>query len=167
MNIENLSKNYLVRSLTESDIEAIYDLSIGNPLFYEFCPPFVTRESILEDMRALPPNVTSADKHYVGFFNGDKLVAILDLITHYPNSATAFIGLFMMAREAQGKGIGSAIISDCAATLQTQGYQCIRLGFAKGNPQSEAFWQKNGFRKTGQEYPQERYTIVAMEQELF
>ncbi len=166
MKIENLSGTYLVRPLTESDVEAIYNLSKGNPLFFEYCPPFVTRQSILEDMKALPPNVTNGDKHYVGFFAEERLVALLDLITHYPNPATAFIGLFMVAREEQGRGVGTAIVTDCATELRALGYNRIRLGFAKGNPQSEAFWQKNGFHRTGEEYRQVGYTVVVMEREL-
>lgn len=35
-----------------------------------------------------------------------------------------------------------------------------------GNPQSEAFWKKNGFRKTGAESKQETYTVVAMQRDL-
>ncbi len=166
MNIENLSRRYAVRPLTATDIETIYDLSVGNPLFFEYCPPFVTRQSILQDMKALPPKVTYADKHYVGFFTGERLVAILDLITHYPNPATAFIGLFMVAQEEQGKGIGSAIVADCATELRALGFGRIRLAFSKGNPQSEAFWQKNGFHRTGEEYAQEGYVAVVMEKEL-
>ena len=32
----------------------------------------------------------------------------------------------------------------------------------QGNPQSEAFWIKNGFSRTGVEDVQERYTVVVM-----
>ena len=45
----------------------------------------------------------------------------------------------------QGKGTGSAIIGECAAALRAQGFARIRLGVDKGNPQSNAFWRKNGF----------------------
>ena len=41
-----------------------------------------------------------------------------------------------------------------------------KVGFAKGNPQSEAFWTKNGFVRTGVEDVQERYTVVVMEKQL-
>ena len=50
--------------------------------------------------------------------------------------------------------------------VKEQGYQYIRLGFAKGNPQSEAFWTKNGFVRTGVEDVQENYTVVVMEKRL-
>ena len=33
----------------------------------------------------------------------------------------------------------------------------------QGNPQSEAFWIKNGFVRTGVEDKQETYTVVVME----
>ena len=55
------------------------------------------------------------------------------------------------------------------ATVQSiaeENYQYIRLGFAKGNPQSEAFWIKNGFERTGVEDVQERYTVVVMERQI-
>ncbi len=37
---------------------------------------------------------------------------------------------------------------------------------AKGNPQSEAFWQKNGFVRTGKEVQNDGYIAVCMKREL-
>lgn len=67
MNIAELSLQYKVRKLTENDVDCIYKLSVENPMFYQYCPPFVKKESILEDMKALPPRTTYEDKFYVGF----------------------------------------------------------------------------------------------------
>lgn len=166
MEIAELSKKYEVRKLGEADIDLIYELSAGNPMFFQYCPPFVTKESIVSDMKALPPNTSYEDKYYVGFFHKGRLLAVLDLIFRYPNEETAFIGLFMVQKESQGKGIGSAVIEECLGFIKAQGYRFVRLGFAKGNPQSEAFWKKNGFVKTGVEAKQENYTIVVMEKVL-
>ena len=166
INITELSSQYAVRRLTADDVELIYGLSIENPLFYQYCPPFVTRESILEDMKALPPRTTCADKFYIGFFRDEKLIAIMDLILHYPNGQTAFIGLFMMSRAEQGKGIGSKIIEEGVCYLKGCGFHSVRLAFAKGNPQSEAFWTKNGFAKTGTEHDNGGYIAVSMQRIL-
>lgn len=155
-----------VRRLTPADVPEIFALSMGNPLFYQHCPPFVTEESILADMAALPPGVSSADKFYVGFFQGDTLIAVLDLILGYPDEHTAFVGLFMTRREIQGKGVGSALMADCARCLQAQGFRRMRLAYAKGNPQSAAFWRKNGFRETGEAVDKGDYTAVLMERPL-
>ncbi len=161
--VQELSKRYTVRRLTEKDVDRIYALSAENPMFYRYCPPFVTKESILDDMRALPPRTTYEDKYYIGFFNEDKLLAVMDLILGYPNDKTAFIGLFMMEKGSQGKGIGSSIVRETFDFLRSIDYQFVRLGFAKGNPQSETFWTKNGFVRTGVEVENENYTMVVME----
>ncbi len=166
IDIEALSSKYTVRRLSVDDLERIHTLSLGNPLFFQYCPPFVTRESILADMRALPPGITPDDKYYVGFFQDDKLIAVMDLITNYPDTHTVFIGLFMMEKSEQGRGIGSGIVSECAHFFKSVGSHYIRLGFAKGNPQSEAFWRKNGFEPVGIETDNGTYTAVVMRRVL-
>lgn len=145
MNIIALSEKYHVRRLDTDDLNDIYCLSCKNPMFYQYHPPFVTKESILEDMRALPLEKSMDDKYYVGFFEKSELVAIMDLILDYPKKDTAFIGLFMLNAQYQGKGIGSRIMDEVIACLTENEYKEIRLGVDKGNPQSYAFWTKNGF----------------------
>lgn len=145
MDISKLSARYAVRRLTEDDVEMIYDLSSDNSIYYRYHPPFVTRESILEDMAALPLGKGYDDKYYIGFFDGAVLVAVMDLILDYHEAGVAFIGFFMTDVKYQGKGIGSGIISDTVTYLKSLGYVEIRLGVDKGNPQSFAFWTKNKF----------------------
>lgn len=162
MEIERLSVKYGVLPLVEADVAAVYSLSLGNPLFYQYCPPPVTEAGIRADMTALPPGKAPEDKHYLGFFDGRNLVAVMDLIEKYPDDDTVYIGLFMMDSHYQGRGVGTAIISEAANCLKQWGYRQIKLAFAKGNPQSEAFWLKNHFRKTGQESDMGDYVAVRM-----
>ncbi|MBR2706723.1 MAG: GNAT family N-acetyltransferase, partial [Mogibacterium sp.] len=55
-------------------------------------------------------------KHFVGFYNEDDvLIAVMDLITGYPESDDAFIGWLMVNGEMQGRGIGSGIFADVRA----------------------------------------------------
>ena len=151
MEITQLSSSDFVRTLEEEDLEMIYRLSVGNRIFYEHHPPFVTRQSILEDMNALPPGKSYDDKFYIGFFSGNNLIAIMDLIHGFPQGDIAFIGLFMMDPQYQGKGTGSRIIQECIAYLRRQGFRSVQLGVDKGNPQSLAFWKKNGFTITSED----------------
>ncbi len=166
LKFENFYDMYEVRRLNNSDVPQIYRLSVGNPLFYQYCPPAVTKESIKADMEALPPGINKEDKYYVGFFDKDVLVAILDLILGYPEKDSAYIGLFMMNQTFQGKGIGSSIISELGNALAQEGFFKLSLAYAKGNPQSEAFWIKNGFKKTGKISDQGLYKAVLMERRL-
>lgn len=101
-------------------------------------------------MRALPPGVTYEAKYYVGYFNGNDLVAILDLITGWPEETTVMIGLFMVDSRYQGKGTGTAIIDELIPVLGNNGFQKARIGVDRGNPQSYAFWKKNQFTTVSQ-----------------
>ena len=150
MDLSRLSDHYSTRPLGQEDADTVCALCQGNPLFYQYHPPFVTRESILEDLAALPPGKSYEDKFYFGFFTGAHLVAVMDLVLRYPDQETAFIGFFMVDIQDQGKGTGTEIISGCAACLREMGFRRLRLGVDKGNPQSFAFWTKNGFTPAGE-----------------
>ena len=153
MELQKVSRRYRIRLLQETDMDDILRLSESNPMFYEYCPPFVTRESILNDMKALPQGKTDAEKYYIGFFEGQKLIAIMDMVFAFPDDET-------------GYGIGSIIIEEYAEYIRTLGKKTIQLAFAKGNLQSEAFWQKNGFVRTGKEVQNDGYIAVCMKREL-
>mgnify|MGYP002617449811 CR=1 FL=1 len=169
MEISEISKNYQVRRLGRDDVDAIYELCRENRIFYRYHEPFVTKESILDDMEALPPGKSREDKYYIGFFDGGSLAAIMDLILGYPEADSAwmgwfilfpaFIGLFMTDVRYQHRGVGSQIISGLAAYLSSCGCEKIRLGVDKGNPQSHAFWRKNRFQTIGEA----RYIVMERE----
>ena len=69
----------------------------------------------------------------------------MDLIDGYPKKDIAFIGFFMVDQKYQGKEIGSKIISDLCEYLKSVGFNSVRLGIDKDNPQSNHFWEKNKF----------------------
>ena len=162
----HFSPEYTVRPLTAADVDVILALCTGNEQFYRYHPPLATRESILEDMTALPPGKCAAYKHYLGFFDGETLVAVLDLIERYPQDDTAYIGFFMTKKERQGCGLGTALISELLDELRRERFRKIRLAVDKGNPQSKAFWEKNGFALTGEEFPHDDSAYLTMERTL-
>lgn len=163
MDLQQLSASYAVRRLTEADIPAVLALQSANPQFYRYHPPLPSEASIREDLSALPPGKTAADKYYAGFFSGEQLIAVLDLILGYPDAQTAFLGFFMTAAAVQKKGVGSAIVANIHACCKRLGFTRLRLAIDEGNPQSEAFWTKNGFRKTGERRISSAHTYLPME----
>lgn len=166
MDIQNLSSQYTVRDLHPEDAVMVYEVLKHNTIFYQYHPPMVTVESIVEDMVALPPNKGYEDKHFIGFFRNASLVAVMDLIENYPRLGTALIGFFAMNTDLQGNGIGTAIISESVNYLTLLGFEKVRLGIDKGNPQSKAFWTKNGFELTGEEFPNDFSSYFMMERTL-
>ena len=162
----DFSQKYAVRPLTGWDVGEILALCAGNEQFYRYHPPLATRESILEDMTALPPGKCEADKHYFGFFDKETLVAVLDLIERYPQDDTAYIGFFMTKKERQGFGLGTELIGELLDELRQNKFRKVRLAVDRGNPQSRAFWEKNGFARTGEEFPHDDSAYLPMERGL-
>jgi len=165
MDITRLSVRYTVRFLGEADIPDLRSLCEGNPQFYRYCPPTPSEASIRQDMLALPPGKSMEDKFYLGFWQNGELAAVLDLILHFPNERTAFIGFFMLRSDLQGHGEATQLMSEICAFL-CESCDFIRLGYVKGNQQSQHFWHKNGFLPTGVIAHTETYDIVMMEKQL-
>lgn len=165
MEIQKLSTVYRVSILQESDIPVIFSLCQNNPQYYRHCPPAVSAESIRKDMQAVPNGKTLDDKYYLGLWEDARLIAVLDLIWEYPDKETAFIGFFMMNMDMQGNGTGTRIIEEVSDYLKTH-FSFIRLGYVKGNEQSEHFWSKNGFLPTGTVTKTDAYDIVVMQKVL-
>lgn len=166
MNVEEFSEHYQVRRLTENDTEIVFSLCKQNSRYYEYCPPFVTIESICQDMVKLPPKKSREDKYYIGYFDAGRLIAVMDLIDGYPDTRTAFIGFFMTDISVQKRGVGSGIVGGLCAYLRAHGYRAVRLGWVKGNMQSESFWHKNHFVETGVIYETDGYTVIVAQREL-
>ena len=162
----DFSQKYAVRPLTAGDVDKILALCAENEQFYRYHPPLATRESILADMTALPPGTGAENKHYLGFFDGDALIAVLDLIERYPQQNTAYIGFFMTKKERQGCGLGTSLIGKLFDELRKEKFCRVRLAIDRGNPQSKAFWEKNGFALTGEEFPRDDSAYLPMEREL-
>ena len=153
LDITALSSTYAVRPLTPEDVDAVLALAAGNGLFYRYHPPLPDRESILSDMTALPPRKGPEDKYFLGLFQGERLTAVMDLILGYPEADSAWMGWFILFPARQGRGVGSGILRDVEAALRAAGFRTLRLAVDRGNPQSWAFWTKNGYTRYGPERP--------------
>ena len=165
IDILKLSRKYHVRKMEDSDSGSILDLCYGNTLYYKYCEAEPTREQVISDLHITPPDTPLSDKYYVGFYENDTLVAVMDLIDGYPEPEIAFIGFFMMNHEYQGKRTGTAIISEAAEYLRSTGKVSIQLGIDKGNPQSTHFWKKNGFAVI-REVDRGEWTVLVAEKKL-
>ena len=92
--LSKFSTQYRVRYMSVSDADALLAFCLQNDQYYRYCGKQPSRELILHDLHITPPDTPKEAKYYVGFYEGDILVAIMDLIDGYPDSDTAFIGFF-------------------------------------------------------------------------
>ncbi len=148
LDIDSLSTSHEVRRLTEADITDVYNLCKSNQKYYECTNSAPTVESLTEIISRIPEGVDQSSKHFVGFYEKDKLVALLDLITGFPEKDDAFIGWFMVDGQRQRQGIGSQIFADVRAAMAGQGYDYMALSCEKANTEAIEFWKSQGFKAT-------------------
>lgn len=165
MKINQISNHFQVRKLTEADLEQVLALYQTNPLYFEHFPPLPSLESLANDLVDCPPGKELSDKYFLGFWDKERLVAILDLIDGYPTEDTCYIGLFMVDSRLAGQGLGSKIIAELLTQLATS-FKKVRLGYVESNPQSDHFWAKVGFCPTGEVKELAGKTIVIAEYAL-
>ncbi|HEL9633296.1 TPA: GNAT family N-acetyltransferase [Streptococcus suis] len=165
MKISQFSTQYQVQKLTEADLEQILALYQTNPLYFDHFPPLPSLESVANDLVDCPPGKSLSDKYFLGFWDKDNLVAVLDLIDGYPTEDTAYLGLFMVDANLSSQGLGSRIIAELLPQLATH-FKKVRLGYVESNPQSSYFWSKVGFCPTGEVKELAGKTIVIAEHAL-
>ena len=163
--ITRLSSRYFVRFMRDSDADAILDFCLQNTQYYQYCSKQPCKELVLNDLHITPPGIDVSSKYYVGFYDNTVLVAIMDLINGYPSSDYGYIGFFMVNKQLQGNQIGTGIIQEVCQYLKEIGKTTVRLGIDKGNPQSNHFWNKNGFLVI-KEVDQDGGTILVAEKTL-
>ncbi len=165
--LQTLSTDYEVRRITEEDITDVYRLCRENRRYYRYMHVKPSLRNLTEVITMLPDGKGMEDKYFVGFYGSDnKLVAILDLITGYPESDDAWIGWFMVDAKLQGQGIGSQIFADIRASLKAQGFDYLQLAVVKENTEARAFWEKQGFLSTGKETDTGNYIAETFERSL-
>ncbi|MCQ2419057.1 MAG: GNAT family N-acetyltransferase [Clostridia bacterium] len=160
INIEAFSTQYEVRKLREADIADIYRLCKSNVKYYQSSG--TSQESMTEVISKLPTGDDEENKLFVGFYDNDSLIAIMDLILGYPEKDDAFIGWFMVEGSMQRQGIGSRIFADVRASVKAQGYDYISLECAKNQEEFLAFWKAQGFKETGEERATGENTAVTL-----
>ena len=155
-----------LRELSPADVPEMLRLARGNPLYYQHMGIIPDEQGLLETLTALPPRRTMADKHFFGWFEGSRLVAMMDLIARHPQEDMAFIGWFMVDAERQGYGLGRRLVTAVMEMLSRCGVREVRLGRVAGNPQSEAFWRACGFQDTSMGYDADAYHVTVMSRML-
>ena len=166
LNYQEFSNAYQIIKVTEAQLPAVLKLCQSNPTFYQYCPPMVNLESLKGDLVKLPKHKTNDDKYYLAYYEGNELVAVLDLITNYPSTNVAFIAFYMLDKSFEGKGIGTAIINELELYLKTEGYLKIMLAWVDGNDQSSNFWHKLAYKETGKYNDVDGYRMIFAKKEL-
>lgn len=155
-----------IRRIKEEDLNEVLTLCLGNKEYYDYLHEQPTIENLKADLSAVPPGKTVDDKYFMGFYEENHLVAILDFILRYPSDDTAYIGWLIVDQQQQGKGIASQIVEMICARSQQAGFQKIELGCIKGYAHAQNFWKKHGFLPNGRSKQMKDITMLVLSKTL-
>lgn len=137
---------YIVRPLIREDVPAILKLYQSNADYYAVSQNNpVSEEDCVHDMTECPPGIPAEQKYYLGFYQNEKLAAVLDFVDGYPEAGTVYIGLFIIEAAFHGKGIGTGILQPFLSVMKSCGRLKAALGCFEANLAGKKFWLKQEF----------------------
>jgi GNAT superfamily N-acetyltransferase len=116
----------------------------------------------LSTYTALPEGKTYDDKFVFGLYAEGKMVGCADLIRDWPRRGSAHLGLLLIAEAFQGRGYGRAACREVESVARGWHAERLRIGVLRVNEEVLPFWNKLGFRATGEVKPY-RYGPVVSE----
>ncbi len=149
LDLSTLSQRFTVKKLDASDVSDVYHLCRANARYYRKRNEKPRKRHLTQVITEVPEEGT--EKYFAGFYDGDDLVAFIDLVTGYPQQDDAWIGWFMVNSERQMQGVGSQIVADVRSAMKAQGYDYLSFACYPENEDALDFWKKQGFAMTGEE----------------
>ncbi|GEO69014.1 hypothetical protein [Levilactobacillus acidifarinae] len=136
-----------VRELTHADDDLIYQFQAQHPDYFgHFQDHPVTRQEAVQDVDDVPLNATHDQKTYLGVFENDQLVLIVDLIVDYPLPSLVWLGLWLPAKSLSDQRRGE-LYQSLVQTLQAADAVQLQLSVFMGDRQAPAFWDAQGLTK--------------------
>ena len=137
---------FMARDLRNDDAKMLDEFIIANRDFFETLTPNWATEYTGENILASPTGIKQTDRHLWGIFDGEKLIAIIDLIANFPSQKTWSLGQFIIDKNYRLKGIG-IYLYDRVQTYILLNSDCgsIRITVPTSNTVAMQFWKRNGF----------------------
>ena len=105
--------------------------------------PNAAREQLEGDV---PAEFRYTRQFAIGFIDLEqRLIGMADVVSDLMVPGVWHIGLFMVATEGRGRGLGSSLYLAMERWSEAAGARWIRLGVVVGNGVAERFWKRHNF----------------------
>ena len=106
----------------------------------------VSPDAARETFEEVPPGHSLDHKFVYGILNREgEIIGVLEGMRHYPQEGVWWIGLFLLAPSARGRGLGHKLIAAFIDYAQAQDGTALMLGVVEENQAAYRFWQGQGF----------------------
>jgi len=114
----------------------------------------VSPDAAQEIFRSVPAGKSLGDKFLYGLLNcKGAIIAVLEGIRHYPDKATWWVGLLLLAPETRRHGLGRKIMDAFLEYVPLEKGTAIMLGVVEENQAAYRFWQQMEFELVSQTEP--------------
>jgi len=139
-------QGYETMAIARSNYADVWDVYASNPEYFMTHKGRAARLSdILETFDRLVDGFDPAKQYFVGFWQNDCCVAVLELLPNFPNDGELWLSEIIVHGNHHGKGLGKKIVA--AVLAAAAGFKRIKLGT---DEHLIAFWKGLGFNKTHQ-----------------
>lgn len=164
-------KEYDIKVLKETEYEDLHKLQSSNKEYYSLLQSHeVTMEESINDTIIMPDKVRLDQKFFIAFYKSSHLEAVMDYIEEYPKAGVVWIGLVMLDKKYQKRGLGRIIMSSFMKALKDEGKRSIQLGAIDRNTPAISFWKSLGFyeiRRASRKHEEGyMFEIIVMEKAL-
>lgn len=151
--IELESERLCIREAAEEDLPALLEVYLSNPDFVAMNEGargeqgYYDLEMFQRDwqvQRMMPGG------RVLGIYlkETDEAVGQANYLEENPDDGMPWLGLLMIAREHQRRGLGTEAFRQLAAFFhEMYGWPVLRIGVLKQNRLALAFWERRGFRR--------------------
>lgn len=125
--ISIFSAPYLVQELTENDLSQMLELEKSQSTYLKLQgKQNLTIEEIKSDLTSIPLSVKSEQKWTLGFFKADKLVAMIDFLTDYPEVQSVWIGLLLVSKNEEQQGIATHLLKALFKSFKSEQFTNVQ-----------------------------------------
>lgn len=142
----------------QKDALAVYHQNLD---YFALTAEIPSLASVAQDRAACPPQLDPEQKHFFLVTFEKRPMAVVDLLTGYPEDISGYLGLLLIAEHRQGHG--QKILAQLEDWLQDQGFQRLELGVLAHNTPALAFWTAQSFHPCGKSsvlLNQQSYTVI-------
>lgn len=144
--ISIFSAPYFVHELTEKDLPQMLVLEKSQADYLNLQGKSnLTVDEIKSDLTSVPLSVNQNQKWTLGFFKDEKLVAIIDFLTDYPQVQTVWIGLFLVSKADEGKGIATHLSKALFKSLKSEQFTNVQTLKYEQETTNQILLEKLGF----------------------
>ncbi len=163
---------YTIHRITTDDspaLQALYEKCLDYMLLVDGHP--ASPDAGETEFNNVPPGRSTEDKFMFGVVNQQgELVGLVDVLRDYPQAATWWIGLLLLAPEVRSLGIGRKTVEGLTEFVRASGGNAIMVGVVEENERAYRFWMSMGFefiyRTEPQQFGDKMQTVSIMRRRI-